>query len=202
MKLFANVLLAGMIVAVSGVSAQAAVENGKEAPDFTLTDTSGQTHTLSQHRGSYVVLEWTNYECPFVRKHYDSNNMQALQESFGAKGVVWLSVNSSAAGKQGNYSAEEWTQKIAEQNVKAAAVLLDADGQVGNQYGAKTTPHLYIIDPQGVLIYQGAIDSNPSADAADITSSTNYVSAALDQAMKGEPVAEAVTTPYGCSVKY
>lgn len=183
-------------------SAQAAVEPGQTAPDFTLTDTEGNTHTLSDFRGNPVVLEWVNYDCPFVRKHYDVGNMQALQEIYTGEDVIWLSINSSAPGKQGNYDLDEWAERIDDQDVEATAVLLDPDGEVGRAYGAKTTPHMYIIDAEGTVVYQGAIDDNPSFDSSDIPESRNYVREALDSLLSGMPVAEASTTPYGCSVKY
>ncbi len=195
------VFAVGAVVLMSA-TAQAAVENGQAAPDFTLTDTQGKTHKLSDYAGKTVVLEWTNYDCPFVVKHYGSGNMQSLQQKYGGEGVVWLSINSSAPGKQGNYSTEEWASRIDKQGVKAAAVLLDPEGTVGRTYGAKTTPHMFVVDESGVVVYQGAIDDTPSFDADDIPESKNFVKAALDAIMAGMPVAEASSKPYGCSVKY
>ena len=194
-------LTIGLLLA--GASAlYAAVETGQPAPDFTLTDTKGATHTLSQHKGQYVVLEWLNHDCPFVKKHYNSGNMQALQKEYTGKGIVWISINSSAEGKEG-YSTPDIADALTkEKNAAPTAVLLDKDGNVGKQYGAQTTPHMYVINPEGILIYQGAIDSKASADPNDIPSSTNYVKAALDQSMGGQQVAEASTKSYGCSVKY
>ncbi len=179
-----------------------ALEVNQPAPDFALTDTKGVEHQLSDFKGKYVVLEWTNYDCPFVRKHYDSQNMQALQEQFAAEGAVWLSINSSAAGKQGNFSAEEINQKIAEQEAAPAAYLVDSDGKVGQAYGAQTTPHMFLIDPDGTLIYQGAIDSIASFDQADIAKAENYVLKAYTEAKAGQVVTTAQTKSYGCSVKY
>lgn len=182
--------------------ASAELTNGQKAPDFTLTDVNGQSHSLSQYDGKYRVLEWTNHGCPFVVKHYDSGNMPKLQADSIGKGVVWFSINSSAEGKEGSMSAEEWKKILTEKKSAATATLLDSDGKVGKLYGAQTTPHMYIIDPAGNLIYQGAIDSKPSADQADIAGATNYVSKALDEAMSGKPVSEPSTKAYGCSVKY
>ncbi|HOW97610.1 MAG TPA: thioredoxin family protein [Kiritimatiellia bacterium] len=172
------------------------------APDFTLPGIDGVPHSLSSARGKYVVLEWFNYDCPFVRKHYGGGNMQALQKKYTEAGAVWFSICSSAPGKQGHYPAEKMAELAKQRNVASTAVLLDPDGRVGRLYGAKTTPHIFIIDPEGKLIYQGAVDSVPSADPADITSAVNYVRAALDAALAGQPVEKKVTAPYGCSVKY
>jgi peroxiredoxin len=179
-----------------------ALETGKAAPDFTLTDIHGEKQTLSKMQGKFVVLEWINHDCPFVKKHYDAGNMQALQKEYTAKGVEWVSICSSAKGKQGHMSAEEWVAKSEEKGSAATAVLLDPTGKVGNLYVAKTTPHIYIIDPKGVLIYQGAIDDTPSTDGDDIKTSKNFVRATLDAAMAGKPVTESTTKPYGCGVKY
>jgi glutathione peroxidase-family protein len=175
---------------------------GQKAPDFTLTDANGQTHSLSDFRGKHVVLEWINFQCPFVKKHYDSSNMQNLQETYSRKDVVWLTICSSAPGKQGYYSGQELRDRIAGHKMKSAAYLVDADGKVGRIYGAKTTPHMYVIDDEGALVYAGAIDSNPSARPGDIPGATNYVKAALDAALAGSEVTTRTTAPYGCSVKY
>ncbi len=181
----------------------AAVETGKSAKDFTLTDSNGKSHSLSGFKGKYVVLEWYNPDCPFVKKHYNgSDNMQALQKEYTAKGVIWLSINSSATGKQGHYSGEEFNKIMAEKKSAPTAILLDQDGKVGREYEAKTTPHIFIVNPEGVLIYQGAIDSTASADPADIANSENYVKATLDAAMSGKAIVKGSTKPYGCSVKY
>ncbi|MBX3721658.1 MAG: thioredoxin family protein [Turneriella sp.] len=181
----------------------AAVDTGAPAPAFTnVKDINGKSHNLADYKGKTVVLEWVNYDCPFVKKHYSSNNMQDLQRKYTAKGIVWLSVNSSAPGKEGNYSIAEWKQKSAERKVAANAILLDPSGKTGKAYGAKTTPHMYIIDGAGVLQYQGAIDSTRSTDAADIKTSQNYVSSALDELAAGKPVSVKETKAYGCSVKY
>ena len=184
------------------VISEAGVNVGETAPDFTLTDTSGKAHALSDFKGKFVVLEWLNHDCPFVHKHYDSGNMQALQKEYTAKDVVWLSINSSAEGKEGYYPADKANELTKEKGASPTAVFLDEDGKVGKLYGAKTTPHMFVISPQGLLIYQGAIDSKPSTDVADISLSTNYVKAALDEAIAGKVVSEPSTKSYGCSVKY
>lgn len=197
-----NVFLALILLFAAGFSAQAEVENGKTVPDFTLTDANGKSHALSEYKGKFVVLEWFNPDCPFVKKHYNSGNMQNLQEMYTQKGVIWLAINSSAVGKEGNYAPgaiNDWAKK---EMAKATAFLLDSDGKVGKTYGAQTTPHMFIIDQQGVLIYQGAIDSIPSADMADIAKSQNYTQMALDEAMAGKAVTTPATKSYGCSVKY
>jgi peroxiredoxin len=191
------------IIAILATSAAwAAPEVGKAAPDFSVADTNGKTETLSQYKGKYVVLEWTNPDCPFVHKHYDSGNMQKLQKKYTGKGVVWLSINSSAEGKQGNYTPEQWNQIVKDRNASPTAVLLDKGGVVGREYDAKTTPHMFIVDPKGNLIYDGGIDSIPTPDPADIPKATNYVQTALDESMAGKAVSNPVTRPYGCSIKY
>lgn len=183
-------------------SVQADVQTGQPAPEFNLNDTNGNSKFLSNLKGSYVVLEWYNPDCPFVKKHYESGNMQALQKEFAEKGVVWLLISSSAAGKEGNYSAQQFNEILKEQKVTDATLLLDPNGEVGKLYGAKTTPHMFIINPKGDVIYQGAIDDKASADPADIASSKNYVRDALSEAMAGGEVAMNTTKSYGCSVKY
>ncbi len=175
---------------------------GSPAPAFTLTDTKGKQHNLADFKGKYVVLEWVNFGCPFVKKHYESGNMQATQNKAVDKGVVWLSVCSSAKFKQGNMSAADWNEEIADRKMASTAVLIDESGEVGRAYGAKTTPHMYIVNPDGVLIYRGAIDDKPNTNKDDIPGARNYVLAALDESMAGKPVSTASTTPYGCSVKY
>lgn len=183
-------------------TSQAEAVVGKPAPPFALTDTSGKSHSLASYKGKFVVLEWINFGCPFVAKHYDSGNMQKLQKAYTGKGVVWLSINSSAPGKQGNMPPDQVNNRLTEKGAAPSAYLLDSDGKVGRTYGAKTTPAMYIIDTTGVLIYAGAIDDKASTDRADVASAKNYVQAALDQAMAGKPVAIAGTRSYGCSVKY
>lgn len=180
----------------------AAVKTGEAAPDFKLKDATGKEHALSDFKGKFVVLEWLNHGCPFVKKHYDSNNMQGLQKDYTAKDVVWLSICSSAPGKQGNSKPGEAAETSAAKGAKATAILNDESGDVGRLYGARTTPQMFVINPEGKLIYQGAIDSDNSADAKAIAGATNYVKAALDEAMAGKPVTTAETKSYGCSVKY
>ena len=175
---------------------------GNAAPDFTLADTNGKSVTLSDYSGKYVVLEWINYDCPFVAKHYDAKNMQGLQDKYREQGVVWLAVNSSAEGKQGQFSNEEIHKRLKKHASTVDAYLLDGNGDVGRTYGATHTPHMYIIDPEGTLIYMGAIDSINSANIADIPKADNYVVMALDAALSGEEVPVEMTRAYGCTVKY
>jgi peroxiredoxin len=172
------------------------------APDFTLPDTNGKSHKLSDYRGKVVILEWVNHGCPFVQKHYGSGNMQALQKQAAEKGAVWLSICSSADGKQGHMTAEKWNEEITATKTAAAAVLLDPAGDVGRLYEAKTTPQMFVLDTEGRIVYRGAIDDKPTADQADIAGAKNYVTEALDAVLAGKPVETAETKPYGCSVKY
>ncbi len=202
MKKTMSILTAVLLFALLSACAVADVNPGSSAPGFTLTDTRGATHSLSDFAGHVVVLEWINTDCPFVKKHYGPGNMQSLQESYGAKGVVWLSICSSTPGKQGHFTPEEWNQILEANGSNAKAVLLDTDGQVGLAYGAKTTPHLFVIAPDGTLVYNGAIDDKPSTRSEDIEGARSYISEALDAVLAGEPVPVARTTPYGCSVKY
>jgi peroxiredoxin len=199
MKTMLMTVAAGMI---AGFALAQEAQVGKAAPDFTLTDTAGKTHSLSAFKGKVVVLEWTNPDCPFVKKHYDAGNMQNLQKTWTGKDVVWLAVNSSAPGKQGNFPAEKWTSLMKEKNAAPTAVLLDADGKAGKLYGAKTTPHMFVIDQAGLLVYDGAIDDKPSPDPASLKDAKNYISAALESTLAGKPVETPSTKPYGCSVKY
>lgn len=175
---------------------------GKTAPDFSLKDTQGKTHNLKDYRGKYVVLEWINYDCPFVKKHYNAGNMQMLQKTYTAQDVIWLSINSSAEGKQGRFTSEEVIARSNEHGAAPTAYLQDADGRVGKWYGAKTTPHMYIIDPKGKVAYMGAIDDIKSTKVKDVPKATNYVSAALNSLLAGEKVKVTTSKPYGCSVKY
>ena len=175
---------------------------GTPAPNFVLTDTHGVTHKLSDYEGKIVVLEWVNHGCPFVGKHYNSGNMQATQRQATGAGVVWLSICSSAPGEQGNMPPAEWNAYDAAHNVAATAVLLDESGRVGHLYGARTTPHMFIIDKSGTLVYQGGIDSIASTNKTDLKRAENYVLAALADIDAGRPVAKPNTRPYGCSVKY
>ena len=175
---------------------------GTNAPDFSLPDVSGKTRQLSEFKGKYVVLEWFNPECPFVKKHYGSSNMQNLQKEFTDKGVVWLTIDSNAPGTEGNLTPEE-AQKIASSwKTHETALLLDPEGNAGRAYAAKNTPNMVIINPDGKIVYHGAIDSKATPNPADIPSSTNYVKAALDQSLAGKSVSTPQTKPYGCSVKY
>jgi peroxiredoxin len=175
---------------------------GSIAPDFSLTDAKGKTHSLSQYKGKYVVLEWFNPECPFVKKHYGSSNMQKLQEEYTGKGVAWLTINSNGPGTEGNLSAEQAEKVTSAWKTHQTALLLDPDGNVGRAYGAKNTPNMVIINPEGKIVYEGAIDSKATPNPADIPTSTNYVKGALDESLAGKPVSNPKTKPYGCSVKY
>ncbi|MEH6826851.1 thioredoxin family protein [Parasphingorhabdus sp.] len=180
----------------------AAQKNGANAQDFKLTDVNGKTIQLSQFRGKTVVLEWHNPGCPFVSKHYSSGNMQATQKAARQQGAVWLTINSGAKGKQGHMTGAEAKALIATQNIQSTHYLFDAKGLVGKAYGAKTTPHMYIIDSAGTLVYQGGIDDKPTANAADIKVARNHVLAALSEIKSGDKVSVAQARPYGCSVKY
>ncbi len=175
---------------------------GRAAPDFSLTDAKGKTHSLSQYKGKYVVLEWFNPECPFVKKHYGSGNMQKLQEEYTGKGVVWLTIDSNAPGSEGNMTPEQAEKVTSQWKTHQTALLLDPEGKAGRVYGAKNTPNMVVISPEGKIVYQGAIDSKATPNPADIASSTNYVKVALDESLAGKPVTTANTKPYGCSVKY
>ncbi len=197
-----NIATTAFVLATIIGTVIAAPQTGQPAPEFTLTDSNGKSHKLSDFKGKFVVLEWLNHGCPFVVKHYGSGNMQKLQKEFTGKDVVWLSIASSAPGKQGHMSAEETNKTKEEKGSAATAVLLDEDGTVGRLYEAKVTPHLFVVDPEGTLIYMGAIDDKKSVDAADIAGAKNYVKQALDEAMAGKPVSEPTTTAYGCPVKY
>jgi len=178
------------------------LKTGEASPDFSLTGADGKTHKLSQYKGKTVVLEWFNKDCPYVRKFYDSKVMQALQKEQTGKGVVWLAMVSSAPGKEGALDAAAATKLMTDWGMGATAILMDPKGEVGKMYGAKTTPHMYVIDKTGKLAYMGAIDDRPSATRKSLEGATNYVSAALTAMEKGEAVKNASTTPYGCSVKY
>ena len=184
------------------VASALAVRVGDQAPDFTGSDSHGQTHKLSDYRGKFVVLEWHNNGCPFTKKHYESGNMQRLQKEWTDKGVVWLTVISSSPGTQGYVTADQENDYLQKMHAAPTAALLDPKGEIGHLYGAKTTPHMFVINPQGQAIYNGAIDDKATTDASDITGAKNYVSAALQEAMAGQAVAVANTRPYGCSVKY
>jgi hypothetical protein len=204
MRALTALLLAGVLLspctAVSGQMQEP--EIGAPAPAFSLPDTYENQHALSDQAGKWVILEWLNYGCPFVQKHYRSGNMPRLQEEYAAKGVVWFSVVSSAPGKQGYYEPDEMNARNEEHGNKAAAVLLDPEGTVGMAYGARTTPQMYVINPEGVLLYNGAIDDRPTSRLSDIEGATNYLVQAMTEAMAGQPVSVPTTQPYGCSVKY
>lgn len=199
MKLIPILMAFAMLAGV----ARATTEVGQPAPNFTLTDINGQTHSLSDYKGKIVVLEWNNPACPFVKKHYNSGNIPSLQKAAAADGIVWLTINSGASCREGACATpveiNAWLQKNA---AAPTAYLCDTDGKVGHLYGAKTTPDMYVINADGTLVYKGAIDSIRSADVADIAKATNYVKAALDALKSGQPIAKPVSEPYGCSVKY
>lgn len=199
LQAFVILLSAGSLVAFSYADTP---QLGKPAPDFKLQGADGKLHALSDYKGHIVVLEWFNPDCPFVKKHYNSKNMQTLQKRYTEKGVVWLAINSSAKGKQGYCTAEVANKVVKERGATPTAFLLDHDGAVGHLYGAKTTPHMFIIDKQGVLIYQGAIDDKPSTKLQDVKAAHNYVAEILDELLAGKKVSPKATQPYGCSVKY
>lgn len=194
--------LVALVALALPLQAQAAVQVGTAAPEFTGTAADGSEVKLSDYKGKIVVLEWNNPECPFVRKHYGSGNIQSLQKDYTAKDVVWLTINSSAKGKQGYYEGEALKEQIAKDGNVATAYVTDPEGTIGKLYGAKTTPHFFIVDKDGKLAYNGAIDSVASTDPADIEKADSYVKLALDALLEGKPVATATTTPYGCGVKY
>jgi peroxiredoxin len=175
---------------------------GSAAPDFSLTDANGRTQSLSQYKGKHVVLEWFNPECPFVKKHYGSGNMQKLQEEYTSKGVVWLTIDSNAPGTEGSLSADAASKIATGWKTHQTALLLDPDGKAGRAYGARNTPNMVVISPEGKIVYEGAIDSKATPNPADIPNSTNYVKVALDESLAGKPITTSTTTPYGCSVKY
>ncbi|HXY60331.1 MAG TPA: thioredoxin family protein [Chthoniobacterales bacterium] len=175
---------------------------GSAAPDFSAPDANGKTETLAQYKGKYVVLEWFNPECPFVKKHYGSDNMQKLQAEYTGKGVVWLTIDSNAPGTEGNLNADQAKKVMDSWKTKQTALLLDPESAIAKAYGAKNTPNMVVISPEGKIVYEGAIDSKATPNPADIPSSTNYVKAALDEALAGKAISNAQTKPYGCSVKY
>ena len=179
----------------------AAATVGQAAPDFSATDTGGKTRQLSDYKGKLVVLEWTNPGCPFVQKHY-SGNMQSLQKEFAAKGVVWLSLNSTEIGSSDYLTPAKLAGWMGEKQASATAILMDASGKIGQLYGAKTTPHMYIVSPQGRLVYAGAIDSIASARVDDINTASNYVRQGLNEALRGKAITQASSRAYGCSIKY
>ncbi|MDI1337907.1 MAG: redoxin domain-containing protein [Lacunisphaera sp.] len=204
MKSLIKIILTGVVLGGAlSIGRAATAEVGQAAPDFTLTDINGTKHSLSEFKGRTVVLEWVNPECPFVMKHYDkSGNIPKLQKAATADGVVWLAINSAAAGKEGDYApaqVKDWQKRMSS---AATAYFRDQDGRVGQLYDARTTPHLYVIDGGGTLVYAGGIDSIRSSKVDDIAKATNYVAAALADLKAGRPIQTKSSPPYGCSVKY
>jgi peroxiredoxin len=175
---------------------------GSAAPDFSAPDANGKAQSLAEYKGKYVVLEWFNPECPFVKKHYGGGNMQKLQDEFTGKGIVWLTIDSNAPGTEGSITAEQAKKIMDSWKTKQTALVLDPESKIAKLYGAKNTPNMVIINPEGKIVYEGAIDSKATPNPADIPSSTNYVKAALDESLAGKPVSNSQTKPYGCSVKY
>ena len=200
MKLFTSLTAIASSLLATSIFALATV--GQPAPDIALRDVNGKAVKLSDFKGKQVVLEWTNPGCPFVQKHYDSNNMQNLQTKYDAKDTVWLSVNSTTKSHQDYMSNDKLKAHIDAKKATPDAYLVDADGAAGKAYGAKTTPHMFVINPMGLVVYAGAIDDKPTAKKEDVTGAKNYVVAALDDLKAGKIVAMANTKPYGCSVKY
>lgn len=214
-KLIRNLLLGGLILlaaadavpmmTLSGHAAEsvkASAKVGSPAPNFKLVDHTGKTHSLSDYKGKIVVLEWINFNCPFVKKHYNTGNMPSLQKTYGDKGVVWLSICSSADGKQGNLAKDEISKRISDYKAVPTAYLIDANGVAGRSYGATCTPDMFIVGKDGVLIYSGAIDDKNSADEGDVKTAKNFVKSALDEALAGKPVSVSSSQAYGCGVKY
>ncbi|MBC7918774.1 MAG: thioredoxin family protein [Rhodoferax sp.] len=200
-SLLSSVFL-GLASIALAFSAQAAPVVGQPAPDFSLTDAAGKTVRLSDFKGKHVVLEWTNPACPFVRKHYGSTNMQTLQKEAATSGVVWLSINSTATDHGDYLKPEQLGRWMAEQKASPVATLLDESGATGKAYGARTTPHMYIVGPQGQLLYAGGIDSIASSRPEDIKTAVNYVRQGLSEVLAGKPISVPASKPYGCSVKY
>jgi peroxiredoxin len=199
MKLMLTALTAFTVIAAPASAAPAV---GDAAPNFTLPDANGKRVSLSDFRGNTVVLEWNNPGCPFVKKHYGSGNMQRTQAAAAKDGVVWLTINSGAPGKQGHMTAAEARAFIVRAGARPTAYLLDHAGETGKAYGAKTTPHMYVVNAAGTLVYAGGIDDRPTPDPADIKGARNHVSAALNELKAGKPISVPTSRPYGCSVKY
>jgi peroxiredoxin len=195
-----STLRVGFLLAM--ITTALAVHVGEPAPDFTSVDSNGKSQRLFDYRGKYVVLEWHNQGCPYTKKHYESGNMQRLQKEWTAKGVVWFTVISSAPGSQGYVTPTQENDYVKQMNAAPTAVLMDPGGTLGHLYSAKTTPHMFVINPQGTLIYDGAIDDHATSDPSDIPGAKNFVSTALAEAFAGKPVTDPATQPYGCSVKY
>ena len=205
-KIIFTALCLGALLSFTVLSAQNSASGkatvGPSAPNFTLQGGDGKSHSLADYAGKFVVLEWTNPNCPFVHKFYDSGTMQKLQSTETDKGVVWLRINSSAPGHDGSQTPAAADAYEKEHHVASTETLLDPTGSVGHAYGARTTPHMFVIDARGTLIYAGGIDNTPSPDPATIATATNYVTTALDEAMAGKPVTTPTSRPYGCPVKY
>jgi len=195
-------LLVALVSLFSAAVAANAARVGDPAPDFNGVDSQGRPQNLASYRGKFVVLEWTNNGCPYTQKHYESGNMQSLQKEWTGKGVVWLTMLSSAPGEQGFMTPAQENQYIAREHAAPTAAILDSHGAIGHEYDAKTTPHMFIIDPSGRLIYEGAIDDHATPNPSDIKQSKNYVSDALRESMGGKQVTTSYTRPYGCSIKY
>jgi hypothetical protein len=195
-------LIHGLVATLLLISSAYAAKVGEPAPDFQATDSNGQMHKLSNVHGKFVVLEWHNNGCPYTQKHYESGNMQRLQKEWTDKGVIWFTVISSAQGQQGYVTAQQENDYLKQMKASPTAALLDPQGEVGRLYSAKTTPHMFVINPARVLIYDGAIDDKATTEQADIAGAKNYVSQALEEAAAGKPVSTPTSRPYGCSVKY
>ena len=202
MKTLIAAAATSLAIATLAAPASAAAVVGQPAPAFTATDSNGKTVSLSDFRGKPVILEWTNADCPFVQKHYSSGNMQRLQADSKKSGAVWLTINSGAAGKQGHVTGAEANARMKSQGFASTAYLLDADGTVGRAYGARTTPHMFVIAPDGTLAYAGGIDDVPTANPADLAKAQPLVKLALADVKAGNPVGTPISRPYGCSIKY
>lgn len=202
MKLSKILIIATMFLATASLSFAQEAKLDEKAPDFTLMDSNGNEHSLSDFEGKYVILEWINFDCPFVVKHYDTKNMQNLQKTYTDKDVVWLSICSSAEGKQGNFDNDEINKRIKDHGANMTAYLIDEDGKVGKMYQAKTTPHMYIIDKEGVLRFAGGIDNIKSTDKGDVKAAKNWIKNGMDELMNGKQITQKTPPPYGCSVKY
>lgn len=202
MKVRTPLLILLATIPLAAASPASPPEIGEPAPTFTLPDTYGTEHALEQYRGQWVVLEWLNYGCPYVQKHYRTDNIPGQQEKWRAEGVVWLNIVSSAPGKQGYYEPGEMNAQSEKMGNQADAVLLDPEGTVGMMYEAKTTPHMFVINPEGTLLYMGGIDDVPTARDEDLERATQLVDQALTEAMAGKAVSVPTSRPYGCNVKY
>jgi peroxiredoxin len=202
MNVCKTVMIAMLSLSFLGTAEPVKVAIGQPAPDFILSNNNNIPFTLSQFKGKTVVLEWTNFDCPFVKKHYLSKNMQNLQQKYSEKGVIWLSICSSAKDKQGHIMGTDLEKRLSDLKPVHTAYLIDVDGKVGRLYQAKTTPHMFIIDSKGILVYAGAIDNKPSTAQEDIPGATNYVSTALEEVLAKKEVSVKVTNSYGCSIKY